>query len=122
MHKTKETLWKDYEEAKAKLEILEGSGYDKAYELYLNEVDRLRNELIKYDAIEFENETKNKQIESENKREKKRNTTNIITLLVTSGIGIWTVVKTFKFDEDSTITSTLGESSLNKVISKIFKV
>lgn len=124
MKKTKDTLWKDYEEAKAKLNKLEESGNtdDKSYELYLGEVDKLRNELIKYDAIEIENDTKIKQIESENVRDKKRNGTTIITLVVTSAIGLWTVIQTFKFDKDSTVTSTLGQSSLMNTVSKIFKL
>ena len=40
------------------------------------------------------------------------------TFVGTSLISIWAVLKTFKFDEDGTITSTLGRGILNGIIPK----
>lgn len=119
MSKTNEALWKDYEDVKEKLSVM--SPEDGLYEKLLDERDKLRNELIKFEQVKMETDVKKSQIEAEDKREKTRNIITLGTFTVTTGVGIWTVLKTFKFDTESTITSTLGRKSITDVVSKIFK-
>ena len=119
MSKTNETLWKNYEEVNEK--ILNLDTKDEGYELLLEERDKLRNELIKLEQVKMETELKKSQIEAEDKREKTRNIITIGTFAVTTSVGIWTVLKTFRFDQESTITSTLGRNSITNVVSKMFK-
>lgn len=119
MSKTTETLWKNYEEVNEKINSLDIK--DEGYELLLEERDKLRNELIKLDQVKTETELKKSQIEAEDKREKTRNIITLGTFAVTTGVGIWTVLKTFRFDQESTITSTLGRNSISNVVSKMFK-
>lgn len=64
-----------------------------------------------------------KQIESENNREKYRNWIAVGTTLFV-GFHEWRkLVKVLKFDEVSTVTSTMGRSIINNggLLSKIFK-
>lgn len=119
MKKTKETLWTDYDKVSEQIESL--SVKDEGYETLLEERDKIRNELIKLDTANMDVELKKLQITAENKREKVRNGITIGTFVVTTGVSIWTVLKTFAFDEDNTMTSTLGRSSVSNVVSKIFK-
>lgn len=118
MSKTNEALWKDYKDVNDKLAIIDGD--DERYKLLLEERDKLRNELIKLEQIKIETDLKKSQFEVEGEREKTRNMITVGTFAVTTTIGLWTVLKTFKFDETSTVTSTLGRSSITNIVSKIF--
>ena len=119
MEKTKETLWNDYEKVSNQIRNLDLK--DAKYELLLEERDKIRNELIKLEQVGIDSDMKKLQIEAEDKREKIRNGITIGTFVVTTGVSIWTVIKTFKFDQGATVTSTLGRTSLTNVVSKIFK-
>lgn len=120
MNKIKEALWKDYREISNLINDVNDSDSDK-YELLLEERDKVRNELIKLKQIDTDANVKMVQIKSDNKREKVRNIINIGTFTITTIFSIYTVYRTFKFDEKGTITSTLGRNTLNSVIPKPFK-
>lgn len=119
MNKTKETLWADYNKVSNQIDDLRVE--DKGYETLLEERDKIRNELIKLEQVNMDVDLKKLQISAEDKREKVRNGITIGTFAITTGVSIWTVLKTFAFDEDNTMTSTLGRSSVSNVVSKIFK-
>lgn len=119
MEKIKQALWKDYEGASKELKELNiGS---EEYKALAEERDKLRNELIKLEQIEQETNIKETQIKSEDKREKVRNGITIGTFVVTTGISVYTIAKTFKFDQVATVTSTLGRNILNGVVPKLLK-
>lgn len=120
MRKVKETLWTDYEKVSEQIKSLTIEDYEK-YESLLEERDKLRNELIKLEQTEIETNLKKSQIEAEDKREKVRNQITIGTFAVSTGISVFAIVKTFKFDEAGTVTSTLGRNILNGVVPKMFK-
>ena len=119
MRKIKEALWTDYNEVSDLIKGLDVKS-DK-YKEALEERDRIRNELIKLEQIEQEKDTKLIQIESENKREKIRNGITIGTFVVTTGVSVYAITKTFKFDQVATVTSTLGRNILNGVVPKMLK-
>lgn len=119
MSKTNEALWNDYNDVTEKLTVID-SGDDR-YKTLLDERDKLRNELIRLEQVKMETDMKKSEIEAEDKREKTRNMITIGTFTISTGIGLWTVLKTFKFDETSTVTSTLGRNSITNVVSKLFK-
>lgn len=119
MEKTKETLWADYDKVSKQIDQL--TVKDEGYETLLEERDKIRNELIKLDTANMDVEVKKLQIEAENKREKIRNGINLGTFFVTTTVGVLTIIKTFAFDEDNTMTSTLGRSSVSNVVSKLFR-
>lgn len=119
MNRIKETLWADYNKVSEQIKCLETK--DDKYELLLEERDKLRNELIKLEQAEMETNVKKGQMEAENKREKIRNQITIGTFVVSTSVSVWAILRTFKFDETATITSTMGRNILNGVIPKMFK-
>ena len=119
MSKIKEALWNDYNNASKELEGLEVKSEE--HKMLLEERDKLRNELIKLEQIEMETKIKTTQIQAEDEREKIRNQITIGTFVITTGVSIYTIAKTFKFDQVATVTSTLGRNILNGVVPKMFK-
>ena len=119
MSKIKEALWKDYKTISDLIDEMDAKS--ERYQAALEERDKLRNELIKLQQIELERETKLSQIESENQREKIRNGITIGTFVVTTGVSVYAIAKTFKFDQVATVTSTLGRNILNGVVPKMLK-
>lgn len=119
MSKIKEALWKDYKTISDLIDELDIKS--ERYQAALEERDRLRNELIKLEQIKLESDAKISQIESENKREKIRNGITIGTFVVTTGVSVYAIAKTFKFDQVATVTSTLGRNILNGVVPKMLK-
>lgn len=119
MNKLKEALWNDYNENSAIInELAIGSNECK---IYMEENDKIRNELIKVEQIEADKEMKYRQLESDNRNEKIKNGITIVSTLIGLGISVWGIKTTFKFDEGATVTSTLGHGILNSTILKIFK-
>ena len=125
-----EALWNDYNDAKSKLDGL--SLDDKKAEVLVKERDNIRNELIEYDKSVKELELKkqlsendvklkSKQLTTEQKNELIRNGITIGTFLISTTVSIFTIVKTFRFDEESSVTSTMGRGVLNGVVPKLFK-
>lgn len=115
MEKTRDLLMSDYNNVNDLLKVVEPN--DEKHGKLMKERDDIRNELIKLDEVEMKRE----EIEAENKREKIRNGITIGTFVVSSAIGIWAVVKTFRFDQDGTVTSTLGRGILSGIIPKFNK-
>lgn len=119
MSKIRDALWQDY---KAIGETIGGLDVkSEQYEVALEERDKLRNELIKLEQIDQDKSVKLSQIEAEDKREKIRNGITIGTFVVTTGVSVYAISKTFKFDQVATVTSTLGRNILNGVVPKMFK-
>lgn len=129
-NKIEEALWNDYNDARSKLDGL--SLDDKKAEVLIKERDNIRNELIEYDKSVKELELKkqlsendvklkSKQLTTEQKNELMRNGIAIGTFLISTTVSIFTIVKTFRFDEESSVTSTMGRGVLNGVVPKLFK-
>lgn len=132
MDRIEETLWSDYNEVSAELKDYQQENGNERYKLLLDKQDKLRNELIelgkvnteaklKKQQITTEAKIKEAQIEAENKRELIRNGITIATFVITTTVSVLAIDKTFKFDEEATLTSTLGRSILSGIIPKPFK-
>lgn len=119
MSKIEEALWQDYKKVSDLIESLDVTS--DGYKAALDERDKLRNELLKIEQIEQDSEVKKYQVESENKREKIRNGITIGTFVVSTGVSLYAIAKTFKFDQVATVTSTLGRNILNGVVPKLLK-
>ena len=119
MDEIKKTLWSDYKKVSEKIDGLDITS--EKYESLLEERDKIRNELLKLEQANMEVNIKNNQIEAENKREKVRNSITIGTFAVSTGVSLYAILRTFKFDEGATVTSTLGRNILNGVVPKMFK-
>ena len=119
MRKTKDLIMADYSKNGKFLDEIDAT--HENYSKIVKERDDIRKELIEIVKVEMENETKKLEIENENKREKIRNRITLGTFAVTSVISIWAVMKTFKFDEEGTVTSTLGRGILSGIMPKFRK-
>lgn len=117
MTKIENALWKDYDKANELISVIDGN--DERYKLLLEERDKIRNELIKLEQVDVETKIKKEQIEAENKREKIRNGVSIGTFVVSTCVSLYAINKTFRFDQEATVTSTLGRGILNGVVPKI---
>lgn len=119
MNKIEEALWNDYVKAGELISSLTvgSDGYNTALEAK----DKIRKELIELKKIEEEKCIKISQIKSEDRREKIRNGITIGTFVISTGVSIYAIARTFKFDQVATVTSTLGRGILNSVIPKIKK-
>lgn len=119
MKKLIDALWKDYEENTVLINDLEIGSQE--YKTLLDERDKIRNELIKGEQVLEDKTAKEEQLKSENLNEKKRNFINIVTFTISTLLSLYAINRTFKFDQEATVTSTLGRGILNGVIPKIFK-
>lgn len=116
MEKIKEALWEDYEAKKETLEHL-AAGTDE-YKVVSAEIDSIRKELIDVGKTEAESDIKKTQIEVDTKRDKTKNAITIGTFTITTGLSVYALIKTFKFDETDSVTSTLGRNILNSFLPK----
>lgn len=119
MKKITDTLWENYTKVNEQIEKLEVN--DEQRQVLYEERDKIRNELIKIAQANMEMEVKKSQIEAENDREKTRNIITLGTFAVTTGVSVYAIARTFKFDQVATVTSTLGRNILNGVVPKMFK-
>lgn len=119
MSKVHDALWHDYKEISDLINGLDVKSEE--YEVALEERDKLRNELIKLEQVDQDKSVKLSQIKAEDKREKIRNGITIGTFVVTTGVSVYAIAKTFKFDQQATVTSTLGRNILNGVIPKMLR-
>jgi uncharacterized protein YjgD (DUF1641 family) len=119
MHKIKNALWSDYENVSGLIK-----GLDKGSEYYENAVkerDNIRKELIELAQIESNKVINEKQLKSESRKDIINKVIDITTFTVTTAVSIYSIILTFKFDQSSTITSTLGRNILSGAIPKTNK-
>ena len=119
MSNIKEALWQDYNKISGLIEGLDVGSEE--YQTASEERDKLRNELIKLEQVDQDKCVKLSQIEAEDRREKIRNGITIGTFVVSTGISLYAIIKTFKFDQESTVTSTLGRNILSGVVPKLLR-
>jgi hypothetical protein len=130
MKRINDTLWKDYDSVDN--QIKDSTSKDDGYRTLLEERDKIRNELLKYEQaameaelkrfqVEKEAELKIAQMEAENKQKEYSNWITIGTFAGTLAFSVLAMYKTFYFDEKATVTSTLGRAILNGTLPKISK-
>ena len=111
MNETRELLMKDYKN-NADLLLVTDPNTEK-YDMLLSDRDNIRNEIIKLDSIEMDAKMQKESMKNENRKAKISNIIEITLFAINTGVCIWGVVETFKFDKEGTITSTLGRGILN---------
>lgn len=111
-------LWKDYEFLSEKIEELA----DKEISMgLLEEKDKIRQELLKLEISINECKIKEKEINTNSSNNIISNRIAIGTFAISTIVSLYTIAKTFKFDQESTVTSTLGRNILNGFIPKMLK-
>ena len=119
MSKIEETLWTNYDKINSLMDGIDVGS--KEFGVLVEERDRIRKELINIDQFDQEIDTKISQIECDNMKDRIHNLITIGTFTITTGISLYAISKTFKFDQIGTITSTLGRNILNGVVPKLGK-
>ena len=119
MNKIEETLWNDYEKVSNQIEKTEVGTAE--YKELVQEREKIMDDLVKLEQIDAEAKMKALQVTSEDKREKIRNIITIGTFSANLIFMICAVNKTFKFDQVSTVTSSLGDKILSGVVPRLFK-
>ena len=114
-----QALWKDYNDLSDIIKIL-GDGEENKKNVLLEERDKLRQELLKLEISRNEENSKEKEIAAEDRREMVRNRITIITFSISTALSLYAIARTFRFDQESTVTSTLGRNILSGVIPKMF--
>lgn len=119
MHKIKNALWSDYENVSGQLKVLDKK--DDLYESAVKERDNIRQELIKIAQLECEKTINDKQLKADTRKDLINKIIDVTTFTVTTAVSIYSIILTFKFDQSSTITSTLGRNILSGAIPKTSK-
>lgn len=120
MKKIEEALWSDYKDVSNLIKGMD-TKQTEIYKTTLEERDKIRNEIIKLKQIHQEKIMSDSKIESENRRDRVRNRITLATFGVTTLVSVYAMLRTFKFDQGSTVTSTLGRGILNGFIPKLPK-
>lgn len=114
--KIEDALWKDYGDLNDLLSVMSQDGNERS--IVLEERDKIRNELIKLEISKNETNCKKREIDAENKRDKNHNKIEIGFFITSTILSLYAIARTFEFDRESNITSTLGRNILNSVMPK----
>lgn len=115
----KEALWQNYEDVEKKLKGLDVKNDN--YAVLLDERDKIRGQLIKLEQLEQDKIIKDEQLDFEKQNEFIKNSISIVSFSLNLIVCVGMAAKTFKFDNNSTITSTMGRGILNNFIPKLFR-
>lgn len=115
-------------EVESELKVLSTAdvGSDK-YKATVDHIVKLTDKVIDMEKLEIESEKASEQlnansdlkwqeIEANSKDRKTQNRIAIAGLIVNSALIVWGTLKTFKFDNTSTVTSTLGRDILRRFV------
>ena len=83
------------------------------------EIDRLNIEYEEKSASrEIENDLKLKQMEEERKDRKVRDCISVAGIVLPLAVTIWGTLKSFKFEQEGTVTTIMGRGFINKLLPK----
>ena len=71
---------------------------------------------FKEESRAIDTRLKNRQLTDEKLNNYIKNGLTAAGLIISTGLTVWGTVKTFKFEEDGTITSTIGRGFVNKLL------
>ena len=119
--KIEDALWADYKKASDLVEGLSIGDNNEIYKMALEDRDKVRTELIKMEQMKNEEQTQLLQVKNESKWNWIKFGITLTTLGINLAFSSWAMRKTFEFDQEGTVTSTLGRGILNNSIPKLFK-
>ena len=82
---------------------------DKSIELKKLEIDKQQRE----EQREIDTQIRMQEIENEEKDRKTKNRITVVSIVLPLAVGVGLSYKTFKFEEEGTITSTVGRNIIN---------
>lgn len=118
-NKIEDALWADYDRISDLIKVTDDT--DERKPKLFEELGKIRSDLLRFELSKNEVTIKREEIKAEDEREKVRNKITLITFGVSTSLSLYAIIRTFRFDMESTVTSTLGRSILNSVVPKVFK-
>ena len=99
------------------------------YKTTVDSLTKLMDKAIDLEKLDNETEEKNncriddielrrEQLSEEKKDRKWRNAIAVATIVVPTAVTIWGTLKSFKFEEDGTITTIMGRGFIQKLLPK----
>ena len=83
------------------------------------EIDKIHAENdARFDDREIDTELKLQQMEDDRKDRKVRNYISIAGIVIPTAVTIWGTLKSFKFEEEGTITTIMGRGFIQKLLPK----
>lgn len=83
------------------------------------EIDRINIEYEEKTVVrDMENDLKLKQMEEERKDRKIRNGISVAGIVLPLAVTIWGTLKSFKFEQEGTVTTIMGRGFINKLLPK----
>lgn len=108
-----------YEEIQRELEKLKSM--EEGTEEYKNTIDtiaKLTDRLIEIEKAEKESEDKQAQMIEDRKDRLVKNVLNGVGIVLPVVVTIWGTLKSFKFEQEGTITTIMGRGFINKLLPK----
>lgn len=90
----------------------------ETYTNVLEIAESLMDREIRYRELEHKIQKERAELEASKKERVSRNIIGIAGIVIPSVITIWGTVKTLKFEETGSITTTIGRGFINKLIPK----
>lgn len=118
------------EEIKKELEDLRTAELgSEAYKMTVDGLTKLADRVIEMEKIETEQrermmdrevdyELKQQQMEEDRKDRKIKNLLTAAGIVIPTGVTIWGTFKSFKFEQEGTITTIMGRGFINKLLPK----
>ena len=107
-------LIEDYNHTNELLKVVDKN--NDGYEDLLRDRDNLRNELLRLESIKEDSKIRKEELNTNRKQERIRNVLNVGMFGISTAIYTYFICRTFKFDENGTVTSTLGHNILNGIV------
>jgi len=113
---TKSLLQKEIQEEFEDLK--EMSLGSEEYRATVDGLTKLVDREIEIERLKIETKEKSRQFEEEKKDRLIKNILTGVGIVVPSAITIWGTLKSFKFEEEGTITTVIGRGFINKLLPK----
>ena len=119
-----------HEEIKSQFECLKDlEAGEEQYKATVDGLVKLLDRSIEIDKInieyeektverDMENDLKLKQMEEERKDRKIRNGISVAGIVLPIAVTIWGTLKSFKFEQEGTVTTIMGRGFINKLLPK----
>ena len=106
-------------EIKSEFECLEDlEAGSEAYKATVDGLTKLVDRAIEIDKLNIEHEEKEKLAAEEKKDRLIKHCINVASIVLPVGVTIWGTLKSFKFEQEGTITTIMGRGFINKLLPK----
>lgn len=99
-------------------ELAELSSSSKEYATAVDSVTKLMDRAIELEKLESSETNTEKQMKEDRKSRLYKSIIDVGSIILPLAVTIWGAMASFKFEEEGTITTTIGRKFMDKLISK----